>query len=88
MKNTQLFGGIVFVCAAALVLFCFLTSVGYGARNANPVFVMKEGTVLFSLNASMQQNRQLDVQYQHARGLLQQVGGKLRNGMKKTGVVS
>lgn len=88
MKNIQLFGGIVLVFVAALVLFCFLTSVGYGARNAEPVFVMKEGTVLFSLNACMQQNRQLDVQYQHARGLLQQVGDKLRNGMKNTSIGS
>ncbi|HGM5420606.1 TPA: hypothetical protein ACKP1J_005046 [Serratia liquefaciens] len=88
MKNIQLLGGIVLVFAAAMVLFFSLTSVGHSARNTEPVFVMKEGTVLFSLNASMQQNRQLDVQYQHARGLLQQVGGKLRNGMKNTSVGS
>jgi Flp pilus assembly protein TadB len=88
MKNIQLFGGIVLVFAAAMVLFFSLSSVGYSARIAEPVFVLKEGTVLFSLKASMQQNRQLDVQYQHARGLLQQVSGKLRNGMKNTGVGS
>lgn len=88
MKNIQLFGGIVLVFTAALVLIFSLTSVGHSARITEPVFVMKEGTVLFSLNASMQQNRQLDVQYQHARGLLQQVDGKLRKGIKNTNVGS
>lgn len=84
MKNIHLFGSLVLVFATAMVFFFFFSSVGNNARVVEPAFVVKEGTVLFSLNASMQQNRQLDVQYHHARGLLQQVGGKLRNGMKKT----
>ncbi|MFN1150143.1 hypothetical protein [Serratia liquefaciens] len=54
MKNIQLFGGIILVFAAAMVLFCSLTSVGHSARIAEPVFVMKEGTVLFSMNDGMQ----------------------------------
>jgi hypothetical protein len=82
MKNIQLFGSIVLVFAIAMVLFFFLSSVGNNARVVEPEFVVKEGTVLFSLNASMQQNRQLDVQYQHDKGLLNQVGGKLLNSMK------
>lgn len=53
MKNIQLFGGIVVVFAAALVMFCSLTSAGHRTQNTEPVFVMKEGTVLFPLNASM-----------------------------------
>ncbi|MCS4320861.1 hypothetical protein M2407_005235 [Serratia sp. BIGb0234] len=82
MKNIQLFGSIVLVFAIAMVLFFFLSSVGNKARVVEPEFVVKEGTVLFSLNASMQQNRQLDVQYQHAKGLLSQVDDKLLNSMK------
>ncbi|WP_170865697.1 hypothetical protein [Serratia plymuthica] len=54
MKNIQLLGGIVLVFAAAMVLFCSLSSVGHSARNTEPVFVMKEGTVLFSMTDGMQ----------------------------------
>lgn len=54
MKNIQLLGGILLVFAAALVLIFSLSSVDLSARITEPVFVMKEGTVLFSLNASMQ----------------------------------
>ncbi|EFE95203.1 hypothetical protein [Serratia odorifera] len=82
MKNGKLLGGIGVVFATALLLFCSLDSVGHSARLSGPVMVMKEGTVLFALNASMQQNRQLDGQYQHARGLFQQAGGKLHGGMQ------
>ncbi|HEI8866044.1 hypothetical protein [Serratia sp. AKBS12] len=82
MKNIKLLGGIAVVFATSLVLFCSLGSVGHSARLSGPVVVMKEGTVLFALNASMQQNRQLDGQYQHARGLIHQVGGKLHGGME------
>lgn len=82
MKNIQLFGGVVLVFAIAMMLFLFFSSVGDNARVIEPEFVVKEGVVLFSLNASMQQNRQLDVQYQHAKGLLNQVGSKLLNSMK------
>lgn len=82
MKNIQLFGGVVLVFAIAMVLFLFFSSIGDNARVIEPEFVVKEGTVLFSLNASMQQNRQLDVQYQHAKGLLEQAGSRLLNSMK------
>ncbi|HFK7186330.1 hypothetical protein [Serratia odorifera] len=82
MKNIKLLGGIGVVFAAALLLFCSLDSVCHSARLSGPIVVVKEGTVLFALNASMQQNRQFDGQYQHARGLFHQVGGKLHGGIE------
>ncbi|WP_156322008.1 hypothetical protein [Winslowiella iniecta] len=53
MKNIQWFGGIVMVFAAALALFFSFHSVGNSASHAEPVVVVKEGTVLFSQYSSL-----------------------------------
>ncbi|AIA46952.1 hypothetical protein L085_07505 [Serratia sp. FS14] len=81
MKNMRFFGSVVLVIAIAVVCFFFLSS-GNNARVVEPAFVMKEGTVLYSLSARMQQNRQFDVKYQYGKGLLNKLGGKLLNSMK------
>lgn len=77
MRNIQFFSSVVLVIAIFIVCFFFLSSAGNNARVVEPAFVMKEGTVLYSLDARMQQNRRLDVKYQYTKGLLNKIGGKL-----------
>lgn len=82
MKNIQLFGGVVLIFSVVMVLQFFLSTDCHNARIVDPVFVMKDSSLLFSLNDSMQQNCQVDGKDQHARMLLARVSDKLKNGMK------
>lgn len=84
MKNVQLLGGIALVFATALVLLLFLDSVfdNKCARVVEPVFLFKEGAVLFSMSASVQQHHRDDVQQETSKELLRRSCDKLRSGVK------